>query len=66
MAAAHVVSQSSQLNAGPPRQIGGVGGYKELAATSIISDIELKGSEKSKPASYPNYLPVWDNEKGQK
>ena len=23
---------------------------------------ELKGTEKQPPASFPNYLPVWDNE----
>lgn len=25
-------------------------------------DAELNGTEEQAPASYPNYLPVWDNE----
>lgn len=29
-------------------------------------EAEEKGTERHPPASYPNYLPVWDNEKGQK
>lgn len=40
--------------------------YKEFATTRINKDIELKGTDKSTPASFPNYLPVWDNEKGNK
>lgn len=37
------------------------GGNKDFDNT-----IELKGSGKQPPATYPNYLPVWDNEKGVK
>ncbi|KAL9620911.1 MAG: hypothetical protein Q9160_004564 [Pyrenula sp. 1 TL-2023] len=42
------------------------GQYKEFATTKINKDIEFNGSDKSTPASFPNYLPVWDNEKGKK
>ncbi len=34
--------------------------YKELATVSCSLDKELKGTEKQPPASYPHYLPVWD------
>lgn len=30
--------------------------------TSYVHDNEIKGTEKQPPASFPNYLPVWDNE----
>lgn len=33
-------------------------GYKE----SYSHESEIKGTEKQPPASFPNYLPVWDNE----
>ena len=38
---------------------------KELAnglAFAYDSKNELEGTEKEPPASFPNYLPVWDNE----
>lgn len=44
----------------------GVGAYKELASVSYSRETELKGTEKFAPASFPHYLPVWDNEKGVK
>lgn len=45
---------------------GGIGAYKDVSVSSINHETELKGTAKSAPASYPNYLPVWDNEKGLK
>lgn len=45
---------------------GGVGAYKDVAVSSINHETELKGTATSSPASYPDYLPVWDNEKGQR
>ncbi|KAK3044055.1 hypothetical protein LTS18_002293, partial [Coniosporium uncinatum] len=42
--------------------------YKEAfnsGPSNFKKDVELKGSDKQPPAKYPNYLPVWDNEKGQ-
>lgn len=30
------------------------------------NESETKGTAAQPPASYPNYLPVWDNEKGVK
>jgi len=44
-------------------QIGGIGAYKELAPVSYSAETELKGTDKFKPASFPHYLPVWDNER---
>lgn len=50
----------------------GVGQYKEAAFGGpkvFKRELELRGTEKHAPARYPNYLPVWDNEKnieGQK
>ena len=31
-------------------------------ADKYTHETELKGTEKQPPASFPNYLPVWDNE----
>jgi len=42
--------------------------YKEAfngGPSNFKKDVELRGSDKQPPAKYPNYLPVWDNEKGQ-
>jgi sulfonate dioxygenase len=47
----------------------GVGAYKEFGLGGpkfFQKELELKGTEKHSPAKYPHYLPVWDNEKGQK
>lgn len=35
---------------------------ENLIAYKIEKDRELKGTEKVAPVSYPEYLPVWDNE----
>ncbi|KAL9114463.1 MAG: hypothetical protein Q9227_001544 [Pyrenula ochraceoflavens] len=43
-----------------------INGYKDFVTVKIDTETELRGSEKSAPASFPEYLPVWDNEKGQK
>ena len=47
----------------------GVGPYKEFGFGGpkvYQKDLELRGTEKHAPSKYPNYLPVWNNEKGQK
>jgi len=44
----------------------GVGQYKEagLGGPKVFSkELELRGTDKHAPTRYPNYLPVWDNEK---
>jgi hypothetical protein len=41
---------------------GGIGAYKDFATTTYSADAELKGTEQVPPASFPNYLPVWDKE----
>lgn len=46
--------------------IGGIGAYKDISRSHLDAEKELKGTDKFAPASYPNYLPVWDNEKGEK
>lgn len=40
------------------------GAYKDVGATleSFNKNSELKGTANQPKASYPNYLPVWDNE----
>jgi hypothetical protein len=45
---------------------GAVGAYKDFQIHHINKEVELHGSEKFKPASYPHYLPVWTNEKNVK
>lgn len=46
--------------------IGGIGQYKDISRSHLDVEKELKGTDKFAAASYPNYLPVWDNEKGEK
>lgn len=64
MAAVNPTSLSSHVS-GPPRHFGGVDQYKEISPVAVSKDKELRGTDKFGPASYPHYLPVWDNEKGQ-
>lgn len=47
----------------------GVGQYKEAAFNgpkAFKKEHELRGTDQHAPASYPHYLPTWDNEKGTK
>ena len=47
----------------------GIGQYKEVAFSgpnAFKKELELRGTDKHAPASYPNYLPTWENEKGTK
>jgi hypothetical protein len=62
---AAVSAPTFSQSASEPRrhQIGGVGAYKELAPVSYSKETELKGTDRFKPASFPAYLPTWDNEK---
>jgi len=60
---ASVSSNAASSVAGAPKAV--VGQYKELATGTFLKENELKGTEKFAPASYPHYLPVWDNEKGE-
>lgn len=58
---------TATLNQIPQRTPGGgVAAYKDISVSSINHEKELKGTDKFGPASYPHYLPVWDNEKGEK
>jgi hypothetical protein len=41
---------------------GGIGAYKDFAPTTYSADAERKGTKHAPPASFPNYLPVWDKE----
>ncbi|EXJ81052.1 taurine dioxygenase [Capronia epimyces CBS 606.96] len=50
----------------PAQPKGGVGAYKELAPGQFDKENELKGTANFAAATYPHYLPVWDNEKGEK
>jgi sulfonate dioxygenase len=43
---------------------GSVGQYKDIQTVRYDTNIELHGSEQFAPATYPHYLPTWDNEKG--
>ena len=45
---------------------GAVGGYKDFQTVSLDREAELKGTDKFAAASFPHYLPVWDNENGVK
>ena len=50
----------------PQSAIGGVGAYKDISRSTLDIEKELKGTDKFAPATYPEYLPVWNNEKGEK
>jgi hypothetical protein len=41
---------------------GGIGAYKDFATTTFSVEAELRGTKQAPPASFPNYLPVWDKE----
>jgi hypothetical protein len=41
---------------------GGIGAYKDFAPATYSTDAELKGTKQAPPASFPNYLPVWDKQ----
>ena len=45
---------------------GAVGGYKDFQIHTLDKQTELHGTDKSAPASFPHYLPTWENEKGVK
>lgn len=53
--AAAVVNQAKDYR-------GGIGAYKDFAATKYSKEEELNGSKDAAPASYPHYLPIWDKE----
>ncbi|RMD44832.1 hypothetical protein DV735_g422, partial [Chaetothyriales sp. CBS 134920] len=55
---------STTASSVPATLPGRVGPYKEFADTRVNKDTELKGTDKFAAASYPHYLPVWNNEKG--
>ncbi|KIW91894.1 uncharacterized protein Z519_07864 [Cladophialophora bantiana CBS 173.52] len=44
---------------------GAVGAYKDIQTVSFSKEKELKGTDRFAAASFPHYLPVWDNEKGE-
>jgi len=49
-----------------PNQLrGAVGAYKDIQTVSFSKESELKGTDKFAAASFPHYLPTWDNEKGE-
>jgi sulfonate dioxygenase len=51
----------------PPLSLGGaVGAYKDFQILNPNHEKEITGTDTYKPASFPHYLPVWDNEKGVK
>lgn len=58
------MATSTQANP-PVVQKGAVGAYKELAYGTYDKEHELDLTAKFGAASYPNYLPVWDNEDGE-
>ena len=63
MASASAPNFAPSASEAPRHQLGGIGAYKELAPVSFSRETELKGTDRFKPASFPHYLPVWDNEK---
>lgn len=55
---------SAVASSQPQRTVGGgIGGYKDISVQGLNLKNEIEGTEKYAPASYPNYLPRWDNEK---
>ncbi|KIW66381.1 hypothetical protein PV04_05717 [Phialophora macrospora] len=49
----------------PPAPGGSVGAYKDIQTVRYEKETELSGTGKFAAASFPHYLPVWDNEKGE-
>jgi sulfonate dioxygenase len=49
----------------PPAPSGSVGAYKDIQTVRYEKEKELTGTGKFAAASFPHYLPVWDNEKGE-
>ena len=49
----------------PTHLRGAVGQYKDIQTVSYSKETELNGTDKFAAASYPKYLPTWDNEKGE-
>lgn len=45
-----------------PRSTNGGHNKENLIGYEIDREKEIKGTDKIAPVSYPNYLPVWDNE----
>jgi hypothetical protein len=48
------------------REVSGVGNYKEAyigGPKAFKKEVEEKGSETQPAATYPNYLPIWDQNK---
>ena len=50
----------------PSEYRGAVGAYKDFQIHTYDKDAELKGVGQFAGASYPHYLPTWENEKGVK
>ncbi len=50
----------------PTALAGAVGQYKDFQTTSVNHEKEINGTDKFAPASFPHYLPRFDNEKGKK
>lgn len=44
---------------------GAVGAYKDFQIHKINKEAELHGTDNFKAASFPHYLPTWENEKGK-
>lgn len=61
-----MTSAAAPPTAGLPENRGAVGAYKDFQIHKLNKDVELYGTDKFKPASYPHYLPSWENEKGVK
>lgn len=56
----------SAAQPGAPDTRGSVGAYKDFQIHKINKDVELHGTDKFKAASFPHYLPTWENEKNVK
>lgn len=52
--------------AAPVESRGAVGAYKDFQIHKLDKQTELHGTDKFKAASFPHYLPTWENEKGVK
>lgn len=62
-----MTSTAPQTASAPQSQYrGAVGAYKDFQIHKLNKESELNGTDKFAAASFPHYLPTWENEKGEK
>jgi hypothetical protein len=60
------MTSTAPQTAGTSQYRGAVGAYKDFQIHKLNKETELHGTDKFSAASFPHYLPTWENEKGRK